>query len=118
MSDDDFGLTFEDEEELAAATADLIAGEKRKLDDANDGTSQYKRTKPNEGTTTTTSPNVVLANKILKERFGLNGFQLEQEGAITRLLNGGSAVVVFPTGGGKSLCYQVCIILLDTVALL
>ncbi|KAF2424911.1 ATP-dependent DNA helicase [Tothia fuscella] len=47
------------------------------------------------------------AVKILNERFGIPGFRLEQEAVIARLLHGESAVVVFPTGGGKSLCYQV-----------
>lgn len=39
--------------------------------------------------------------------FGLKAFRLKQEPAIARILGGGSAVVVFPTGGGKSLCYQI-----------
>jgi len=43
----------------------------------------------------------------LKSCFGLQQFRLKQEAAIARLLAGGNAVVVFPTGGGKSLCYQV-----------
>lgn len=49
-----------------------------------------------------------LARKVLKQTFGLEAFRLKQEQAIARLLDGGSAAVVFPTGGGKSLCYQVC----------
>ena len=43
----------------------------------------------------------------LRQSFGLKAFRLKQEQAISRVLNGGSAVVIFPTGGGKSLCYQV-----------
>ena len=39
--------------------------------------------------------------------FVLKAFRLKQEPAIARILGGGSAVVVFPTGGGKSLCYQI-----------
>ena len=48
-----------------------------------------------------------LAVGILKERFGLKAFRLKQEHAIARILGGGNACVVFPTGGGKSLCYQI-----------
>ena len=48
-----------------------------------------------------------LARQVLKETFGLEAFRLKQEQAIARLLDGGSATVVIPTGGGKSLCYQV-----------
>lgn len=43
----------------------------------------------------------------LTRNFGLKAFRLKQEQAISRILGGGSAVVIFPTGGGKSLCYQV-----------
>ncbi|EMD00800.1 hypothetical protein BAUCODRAFT_144411 [Baudoinia panamericana UAMH 10762] len=50
---------------------------------------------------------VFVANSTLKTRFGLDAFRLKQEAAIVRTLGGESCVVVFPTGGGKSLCYQV-----------
>jgi superfamily II DNA helicase RecQ len=43
----------------------------------------------------------------LTQSFGLKTFRLKQKQAISRVLNGGSALVIFPTGGGKSLCYQV-----------
>lgn len=46
------------------------------------------------------------ANQILKKNFGLKEFRLKQELVVSRLLGGESTVVVFPTGGGKSLCYQ------------
>jgi len=42
----------------------------------------------------------------LKDDFGLENFQTGQLEVINRLLNGRSAAAVFPTGGGKSLCYQ------------
>jgi RecQ family ATP-dependent DNA helicase len=48
-----------------------------------------------------------LAKKILTNNFRITAFRLKQEAVVARLLEGGSAVVVFPTGGGKSLCYQV-----------
>jgi superfamily II DNA helicase RecQ len=49
-----------------------------------------------------------LAEKILVENFGYQSFRHEQGAAINRILNGQNALVVFPTGAGKSLCYQVC----------
>ncbi|KAF1960840.1 ATP-dependent DNA helicase [Byssothecium circinans] len=64
-------------------------------------TSSTKRNRPESSTSTT------LANKVLKEQFKLDGFRGKQEEAITRLLDGKSAIIVFPTGAGKSLCYQV-----------
>ncbi|KNG52232.1 family atp-dependent dna helicase [Stemphylium lycopersici] len=108
MSDDEFGWSSGDDAHLAATTTDISEpGEKRKLNDSLEVELPIKRAKSETRATEKPSPNTTLANKILKERFGLSGFRLEQEKAITRLLDGGSAVVVFPTGGGKSLCYQV-----------
>lgn len=51
--------------------------------------------------------NVALARRLLKDRFGYKAFRHEQEGAIERILAGKSALVIFPTGAGKSLCYQI-----------
>jgi superfamily II DNA helicase RecQ len=48
-----------------------------------------------------------IALRVLKQSFGLDRFRLHQEAVISRLLDGGNVVVIFPTGGGKSLCYQV-----------
>ena len=52
---------------------------------------------------------IQIAQRILADKFRYKSFRHEQEAAISRLLNGDSALVVFPTGAGKSLCYQVCI---------
>lgn len=49
----------------------------------------------------------ILARKILRDYWGYPGFRLEQEAVISRLIAGGSASAVFPTGSGKSLLYQV-----------
>ncbi|KAG8166112.1 hypothetical protein KVR01_004664 [Diaporthe batatas] len=51
--------------------------------------------------------NLKLAQRILKEKFGHQAFRHEQKGAITRILAGKNTLVVFPTGAGKSLCYQI-----------
>ncbi|KAL8851548.1 MAG: hypothetical protein Q9221_003568 [Calogaya cf. arnoldii] len=50
---------------------------------------------------------LVLAESILQKTWGFPKFRLKQQQAIARLINGHSAAVVFPTGGGKSLVYQI-----------
>jgi RecQ family ATP-dependent DNA helicase len=48
-----------------------------------------------------------LIRRILKEKFGYPAFRGEQEKAILSILRGENTLAVFPTGAGKSLCYQV-----------
>jgi len=43
---------------------------------------------------------------LLKEIFGYDTFKGQQEEIIRHLLSGGDAFVIMPTGGGKSMCYQ------------
>jgi ATP-dependent DNA helicase RecQ len=47
------------------------------------------------------------AHRVLHEVFGLPGFRGEQEAIISHVIAGGDAIVLMPTGGGKSLCYQI-----------
>src|SRR6202046_4821569 len=52
----------------------------------------------------------------LEKYFGFREFREPQGEAISEILNGKGVFVVMPTGGGKSLCYQLPAILLDGVA--
>lgn len=47
-----------------------------------------------------------LPKQILQQQFGLPDFRSGQREVIDRLLTGKNVAAVFPTGGGKSLCYQ------------
>ncbi len=53
----------------------------------------------------------------LQQTFQLQSFRPGQEAIIDALLAGRSALAVFPTGGGKSLCYQLPALMLDGVTL-
>ena len=53
----------------------------------------------------------------LKENFGFSSFKNLQEPIINNLLEGNNSFVIMPTGGGKSLCYQLPAIILDGTAI-
>ena len=98
--DDEFGLDEDDEQALQA------------LADADDSGKHERKHARNESGVTDGPPTKVLktsdehvnnvaldvATDVLNKRFKLPGFRLKQCLAISRILNGGSSVVVFPTG--------------------
>ena len=56
-------------------------------------------------------------HKILKEIFGYSAFRFEQQKIINSVLDGNDTLAIMPTGGGKSLCYQIPALYLDGVTL-
>ena len=102
-SDDNFGES-DDEALLLAEANTLTNGNSKKRPSRFAATKDAPNKKIKSAEEAACS---ALSQRILKKTWGFPSFRLQQDAAIARLISGGSAVVIFPTGGGKSLVYQV-----------
>jgi len=57
------------------------------------------------------------AETILKKYFGYDHFRLHQKAVIESRLKGEDSLVIMPTGGGKSICYQIPALMLEGVVI-
>ena len=62
-------------------------------------------------------PNEIDLHKELKKYFGFNQFKGLQEQVVNSIIYGNNTFVIMPTGGGKSLCYQLPALVLDGTAI-
>ncbi len=60
---------------------------------------------------------ITKAKEILKHQFGYDSFRMNQQAAIETVLAKKDCVVLMPTGGGKSLCYQIPALIADGLTL-
>jgi len=61
--------------------------------------------------------NEIDLHKELKKYFGFNQFKGLQEQVVNSIIYGSNTFVIMPTGGGKSLCYQLPALVLDGTAI-
>ena len=60
---------------------------------------------------------MIKINDILKKYFGYSAFREGQEEIIKNILNNKDTLGVMPTGGGKSICYQIPALIFDGITL-
>ncbi|KAH8900418.1 ATP-dependent DNA helicase recQ [Thozetella sp. PMI_491] len=108
MADDDYGSgddLFGDVDPDQLIDEEKSAGHKRQHSlDYNDAKTQTAKKARLEDAG---SVHMTLARKLLHDTFGYDSFRHEQEMAIAAILRGENGLVIFPTGAGKSLCYQI-----------
>lgn len=60
---------------------------------------------------------MISPQQLLKKHFGYEKFRPQQQEIIEQILSGADALVLMPTGGGKSLCFQIPALMLDGTAI-
>lgn len=79
---------------------------------------RIQKSKPSNKSSDDTIANEIILTEQLQKHFGFNSFKEPQKEIITSLLSGKDTFVIMPTGGGKSLCYQLPAIISEGCAII
>lgn len=79
---------------------------------------RIQKSKPSNKNSDDTTANEIILTEQLQKHFGFNSFKEPQKEIITSLLSGKDTFVIMPTGGGKSLCYQLPAIISEGCAII
>ncbi len=79
---------------------------------------RIQKSKPSNKSSDDTTANEIILTEQLQKHFGFNSFKEPQKEIITSLLSGKDTFVIMPTGGGKSLCYQLPAIISEGCAII
>jgi len=97
------------------ATRKTVLKEKTNIPVQKKSTAKKTAAKTTQATANSNGHNIYEA---LHQHFGFEQFKARQEEAINSLLSGRDTFVIMPTGGGKSLCYQLPALILDGCAII
>ena len=98
---------------FGAASGDAASGDAASGDAASGGAASGDAASGDAGAVPGPAPSAGASHvgadprSVLAEVFGYDAFRGEQEAIVRHVAGGGDAVVLMPTGGGKSICYQV-----------
>ncbi|KAM7214037.1 ATP-dependent DNA helicase RecQ [Rhypophila decipiens] len=106
-SDGDYRTAESDAENIVPSTEVSPLKRKGPRDAAGPLDKRARRLAPGGPLQDDEAKKLIVLNKILKEQFRHTSFRYQQREAIQSVLDGNNTLVVFPTGAGKSLCFQI-----------
>ncbi|KXX78237.1 ATP-dependent DNA helicase RecQ [Madurella mycetomatis] len=106
-SDGDYWTAESDAENIVPSTETSPLKRKNPREPVGPPDKRARRLAPGDPIQEDEAQRLIVLNKILKEKFRHTSFRHQQREVIQSVLDGNNTLVVFPTGAGKSLCFQI-----------